>query len=322
MFILWKSIYLLQSILLAVRSAEGGIVVRCGCNMPTLCVLLHGARRTWYCHLTGAFWYGKIDGGQRKCAKSTKNNEKKKICRSATHTHHRVINRRAQAREAAATTTSEIDEKGRMPFGVSFYHSFAVAVVDGVSLVRFSVSISLFAVHARLSLICYLFYLFFLLSIKWQLKLLNYTFIEIYEFVNQNLWLGARQDPFRIGHAANRTCEKNVEKKTTIDEEEKCEYEQRTKGGTHTPNDSSCFAFEMRIEVKKRERVNENVVRLSSVSSRRISASGHHLRSICDGLCRCCCLTRELFDLITCVFNWLLRQLFYGREQQFCFFFQ
>lgn len=41
----------------------------------------------------------------------------------------------------------------------------------------------------------------FLLSIKWQLKLLNYTFIEIYEFLNQNLWLGARQDHWLVSHA-------------------------------------------------------------------------------------------------------------------------
>lgn len=41
---------------------------------------------------------------------------------------------------------------------------------------------------------CCAFFSPLLLSIKWQLKLLNYTFIEIYEFVNQNLWLGARQD--------------------------------------------------------------------------------------------------------------------------------
>lgn len=61
----------------------------------------------------------------------------------------------------------------------------------------------------------------FLLSIKWQLKLLNYTFIEIYEFLNQNLWLGARQDHWLVSHAhqASNAREKrrNVERERERD---------------------------------------------------------------------------------------------------------
>lgn len=67
-------------------------------------------------------------------------------------------------------------------------------------------------------------FILFLLSIKWQLKLLNYTFIEIYEFVNQNLWLGARQDHSAFSHAANdRKREREREKARTKEKRENAE---------------------------------------------------------------------------------------------------
>lgn len=193
----WKMYFLWKSIYLL------GIF-GCCCFRCTLVSL--GKANTRYCHLTRRTliwrnWWWSV------CAKSN-------------------VGRSCDTAEKKAISREKIDEKGRMPFASRFF----LLVLLLRTSERWSWCYYLF-------LFCFvrfahIYSYFFLLSIKWQLKLLNYTFIEIYEFVNQNLWLGARQDRWQL------VMQRDIECK------EKRENVKKTANAT---DDSSCFAFNRRL---------------------------------------------------------------------------